>query len=104
MSEYKTREQKTSFYKSNTWRGKEGLREQVLKRDNYECVMCKTEGKVTTHDHATLEVDHIKEIEFHPELAEELNNLQTLCKNHHNKKHNRFVGTQRVDVWQDEKW
>lgn len=104
MAEYKSLEQKRAFYKSNSWRGKNGLRNRILVRDNYECARCKAEGKVTTHEHATLEVDHIKEIEFHPELAEEEGNLQILCRRHHNQKHNRFVGTKRVDEWQDERW
>lgn len=104
MSEYRTREQKNSFYKSREWRGKSGLRERVLERDNYECAMCRAEGKVTTHADATLEVDHIKEIEFYPELAKDEENLQVLCRRHHNQKHNRFAGTVREDVWKDEKW
>lgn len=109
MTEYKTREQKAGFYKSNVWRGKDGLRQQALKRDNNECVMCKAEGGVTVakkddEEVVTLEVDHIKEIELYPELAEELDNLQTLCRLHHNKKHKRFGGRRKENRWQDEKW
>lgn len=60
-------------------------RQQVLARDHYECVRCKEEGKLTINQHQSLEVDHILELETHPELAYELDNLQTLCKYHHNK-------------------
>lgn len=102
--EYKTKAQKRSFYKSNVWRGKNGLRNRILKRDNYECATCKREGRVTTKDIATLEIDHIKELETHPALAEEESNLQILCRKHHNDKHNRFFGTERIDKWQDEMW
>lgn len=104
MTEYTTREQKTTFYKSNSWRGKNGLRQQALVRDKYECVKCREKGQVTTKDHATLEVDHILEIETHPDKATDLDNLQTLCRHHHNQKHNRFMGTKREDEWQDERW
>ncbi|MDX1806550.1 MAG: HNH endonuclease, partial [Paenisporosarcina sp.] len=48
-------------------------------------------------------VHHIKEIETHPELALELDNLQTVCLIHHNREHKRFnVSTNK---WKhDEKW
>lgn len=79
-------------------------REEILKRDNYECVWCKKEGKVTTQERSTLEVDHIKELETHPELALEDDNLRTLCKYHHNVRHNRFDGKQKEKEWDDERW
>lgn len=110
MKEYKTLEQKRKFYRSKVWVGKEGLREQALKRDNYECQWCKRDGKVTVEDvedeeSAPLEIDHIKEIEFYPELADDLDNLRTLCKYHHNVRHNRFDGKATKEIiWDDEKW
>ena len=66
--------------------------------------MCKKEGKVTTKERATLEVDHIAEIETTPELAEELTNLRTLCRPHHNQRHNRFGYAKKESKWNDEKW
>ena len=102
MPEYKTREQQSRFYKSNSW---QKLRQLALERDNYECVMCREEGKVTTKERVTLEVDHIAEIETHPELAEEITNLRTLCKHHHNKRHNRFgFKKNKPNPWNDERW
>lgn len=72
------------FYNSGEWRR---LRLEAIERDNNECQWCKLEGKVTTDN---LEVDHIKELEFYPELAMDLDNLRTLCKDCHNKRHKRF--------------
>lgn len=111
MAEYKSLEQKRSFYKSSAWSGVNGLRNQALKRDNYECKMCAAEGKV--HIDSTkvkgerksieLNVHHIKEIEDHPHLALELDNLLTICLDHHNKLHNRFQVSE--NKWKhDEKW
>ncbi len=37
-----------------------------------------------------LEVDHIKELETNPELALDPDNLRTLCKDCHNKRHDRM--------------
>ncbi|KGR89036.1 HNH endonuclease [Lysinibacillus odysseyi] len=102
MSEYKTIEQKRKFYKSTGWKK---LRQLALERDNHECQWCKKDGKVTHKDAATLEIDHVKEIEDYPELAYDLENLRTLCKHHHNKRHNRFDGKATKGInWDDEKW
>ncbi|MEH7392580.1 HNH endonuclease signature motif containing protein [Bacillus sp. JJ1474] len=100
--QYKTKEQKKKFYNSTQWLR---LRQLVLQRDNYECVWCKREGKVTTQDRATLEIDHIKELETHPKLALEIINMRTLCKYHHNVRHDRFDGkVTREGKWNDERW
>lgn len=72
------------FYNSSEWRS---LRRQALERDHYECVWCREQGRVTRN---SLEVDHIKELEFYPEYALDLDNLRTLCKECHNKRHGRF--------------
>nr|DAT07765.1 MAG TPA: HNH endonuclease [Caudoviricetes sp.] len=95
--EVSTREQRSQFYNSSEWRT---IRRQVLKRDHYECVWCRDEGKVTT---TNLEVDHIKELEFYPEFALDLDNLRTLCKSCHNKRHNRFDKNDR-NFRKDEWW
>ena len=103
MPEYKTKEQQRKFYKSSTW---QKLRRLALERDNHECVMCKEEGRVTTKEHVTLEIDHIAEIETNPDLAEELTNLRTLCRHHHNLRHNRFgFKKNKPNPWsEDERW
>jgi gp54 protein len=79
-----TREERSEFYNSRDWRE---LREVALERDHHECVWCREQGRVTTED---LEVDHIKELEFYPEFALDIDNLRTLCKECHNKRHERF--------------
>lgn len=101
-----TKQERLKFYKSKEWRA---VREYVLQRDNYECQECKRNGKVLTNKeeslrdkHKRLDVDHIKDLEHHPELALEPENLETLCIKCHNKKHNRFVKKEKK--WNDEKW
>lgn len=103
MKEYRTKEQQRAFYKSRDW---QAIRQKVLERDNHECQWCKEQGRVTNRSHATLEVDHEKELEFHPELALDTENLRTLCRDCHNKRHNRFNYDSQVKEikWNDEKW
>nr|DAN31660.1 MAG TPA: HNH endonuclease [Caudoviricetes sp.] len=79
-----TRESRREFYNSDSWRK---LRLDALYRDHHECVWCRGKGRVTR---TNLEVDHIKELEYYPEHALDLDNLRTLCKECHNKRHNRF--------------
>lgn len=92
---------RVAFYHSKEW---QVLRQQALRRDGYECIQCKAEGKVST---GTLEVDHIKDIEHYPSLRLTLSNLQTLCKYHHNRKHGRDhfkTAHKKVKRWNDERW
>lgn len=86
MLDVTTVEARTKFYHSGAWKRTRLL---ALERDHHECVWCKSEGKVTTSSRARLEVDHIKELEYYPELALDLGNLRTLCHECHNKRHNR---------------
>ena len=94
-----TRETRHRFYISTDWLK---LRDKVLARDNYECIWCKAEGKVTTRKRAVLEVDHIKELEHYPQYALDINNLRTLCKDCHNKRHNRYQKS--VNKFDDEEF
>lgn len=97
-----TKEEQRKFYNSQAWKKK---RRKILKDRNYECEWCKQEGGVTTEDHATLEVDHIQDLEHHPELALDDDNLRVLCKYHHNMRHNRFeFRPQKKSKWDDERW
>lgn len=89
------------FYLSTAWKHK---RLEILERDNYECVMCREEGKVTTSKDAILEIDHIKELDDYPELALENSNLRTLCRKCHNKRHNRFGFKPVQKKWDDERF
>jgi 5-methylcytosine-specific restriction enzyme A len=54
------------------------LRMAILERDGDRCRKCGTGGR--------LEVDHIKPVRTHPELAYEPRNLQALCPSCHTKK------------------
>jgi 5-methylcytosine-specific restriction endonuclease McrA len=56
-----------------SWQYRE-MREQVLKRDNYKCVICGCD------DRKKLRLDHIKPFELHLELALDPNNCRILCK------------------------
>ena len=83
----KTRADRAKFYGSTQWRK---LRQECLERDNFECQWCKADGRLTMQSDSILEIDHIKELEFHPEFALDIDNLRTLCKDCHNKRHGRM--------------
>lgn len=112
MQQYTTDEQKRKFYDSGKWRT---LSKKIKQRDNGECQECKRNGLVTLDDKnlqsetakrkkIQLVVHHIKELERHPELALDADNLETICVNCHNKEHGRgYRGSN--NKWQhDEKW
>lgn len=64
------------------------IRSQALVRDKSCCQLCG--ASKTVDNNVVLEVDHIKERASHPELALQLNNLQTLCSVCHRAKTNNF--------------
>ncbi|PIC75041.1 HNH endonuclease [Sporosarcina sp. P17b] len=109
---YTTKEQQMKFYQSTAWRGVNGIRNQALKRDRYECQECRRQGRVHLDSvkvegerkKIALNVHHIKEIETHPELALNLDNTLTVCLACHNAIHGKeFV--KRENKWAaDEKW
>jgi len=92
-----------AFYSSKEWKQ---LRMLARDRDNNECVGCRREGRVYTAANATtrkkLECDHIIEIKDNPSLCLTLSNLQTLCLDCHNKKHERY--RHAIPKWDDERW
>lgn len=96
-----THASRAKFYNSTEW---EQLRDAVLQRDNYECQWCKAEGRVTNQRSSILEVDHIKPLEQFPELAMDPDNLRTLCKDCHNKRHHRFNWAPRGKPVRKNKW
>jgi 5-methylcytosine-specific restriction endonuclease McrA len=61
--------------KSRRW---QGLRLAAKRRDGFRCVQCGARHR--------LEVDHVKPVRSHPQLAWDLANLQTLCAWHHAQK------------------
>ena len=52
-------------------------RDNVLKRDNYKCVLCGSKKNI--------EVDHIKPLALFPDLALDINNGRVLCEKCHKK-------------------
>jgi 5-methylcytosine-specific restriction endonuclease McrA len=57
-------------------------KEQVLIRDSYQCVKCKSDKQVTVH--------HIKPRNRFPELTCDLDNMITLCQKCHVKVHKKI--------------
>ena len=85
------------FYWSSAWRRK---RDEILRRDHYECVMChkridkaRQDGTVLTGRDAKIRravcVHHIKELKDCPELALDDDNLISLCHACHDEIHGR---------------
>lgn len=72
----------------NTWKGGRTtyLRKQCLKRDNYTCKIC------GLYDPEIVCADHIKPKSQFPELSFNLDNLQTLCPNCHERKSRKEKG------------
>lgn len=73
------------------------VRLQAKRRDGFKCVKCPARGR--------LEVDHIKPVRTHPELAFDLANLQTLCGSCHARKTIVETGLRPIDpkrqAWRD---
>ncbi|WP_331000859.1 HNH endonuclease [Radiobacillus kanasensis] len=90
------------FYQCKAWYGKNGIRQQALERDNYECQECKRQGKVSPAQN----VHHIKEVKEYPELALVLDNTESVCIKCHNKEHKRLEKYIRKNkkVFDDEWW
>nr|WP_259544984.1 HNH endonuclease signature motif containing protein [Heyndrickxia oleronia] len=86
------------FYQSREWRE---LRLVALERDNYECQSCKRRGKYSKAQN----VHHIKEVKEYPELALELDNLESICIRCHNLEHKRLEKYVKKNKWaNDERW
>lgn len=79
------------FYVSSEWRKK---RLEILKRDNYECQLCKLYGR---YNKATV-VHHLKHYDKYPKLALTNTNLISLCAACHNVVHPEKNLTRRKEV------
>lgn len=77
MNKNKTRD---SFYMSSRWKHK---RLRILARDKYLCRECKKYGRLRERT----EVHHIIHLEDNPSLRYDDDNLVSLCKACHNKRH-----------------
>jgi len=79
--------------KTKRWKS---VRYLAKKRDGFKCVQCGAVGR--------LEVDHIKPVRLAPELAYDLNNLQTLCPSCHSKKTIIEIGLSREATPDQKAW
>ena len=83
-----------SLYRTPQWKA---LRFMARRRDGFACVQCGAKGR--------LEVDHIKPIRTHPELALDLGNLQCLCIACHARKTRLEIGLGELpperQAWRD---
>ncbi|WP_256761419.1 HNH endonuclease [Cohnella sp. WQ 127256] len=77
--EHKRNKEASAFYHSAEWGT---IRGQALIRDHYLCCDCLDDKRLIKAD----VVDHIKSIEWFPESRLILDNLRSLCHEHHNKK------------------
>lgn len=75
-----TREETEKFYTSAKWRRKQ---KAILRRDHYQCQLCKRYGRITE---AKI-VHHKLELAEYPELAFDDDNLVSVCQACHNKLH-----------------
>lgn len=64
------------FYQSSAWRA---LRKAALIRDHYWCQRCKCRQANTVH--------HKLPRETHPDLALDIENLESVCAQCHNQEH-----------------
>ena len=83
-----------AIYRTPQWKS---VRFLAKRRDGFKCVECGARGRI--------EVDHIKPIRTHPELAFDLGNLQCLCPSCHTRKTRIEVGhpplTPERQQWRD---
>lgn len=81
------------FYSWDAW--KRGVRLEVLKLDDFECQLCKAQGKVRTSSAGSrLIVHHVKHLRDRPDLALSVydpetgeRQLLTVCKDCHESLH-----------------
>lgn len=82
------------IYRTPQWKA---LRFMARRRDGFACVQCGAKGR--------LEVDHVKPIRTHPELALDLGNLQCLCIACHARKTRLEIGLGELpperQAWRD---
>ena len=76
------------FYDKNAWKK---ARMMALQRDRHLCQGCLRRGRITV---ATT-VHHVKPTASYPELALELGNMESLCRDCHDAVHQRRGETER---------
>lgn len=82
-------DEKKAFYNLSVWRY--NVSQDVLKRDHWECQLCKREGRLTTRTQSgLLQVHHILPLEEYPLYCLNMTTLVTLCYDCHNRVHERM--------------
>ena len=84
-----------AFYKTKEWDHK---RREILQRDHHACVECKRRGRYTQAN----TVHHIVHLKSAPELALENDNLESLCRDCHEKIHEKE--NVKKNFWTPERW
>lgn len=85
------------FYQSRQWRQ---VRAKRLALDNFECQLCKVDGKY----HKAETVHHIEHVKDRPTRALDITNLVSLCKRCHNKEHPEKLILEKSQFTNSEKW
>lgn len=88
------------FYNLHAWRK---LRLKALERDHCECQICryKGSGRIVKAE----VVHHLKEVKQYPELAMQLDNLQSLCRECHENIHDRNDNSRKKAKFvSEERW
>lgn len=70
------------FYQSGKWRA---IRKRALERDHYECQRCAKHGRYRSAQN----VHHLQEVKLRPDLALDINNVESLCIKCHNEVHDK---------------
>jgi len=82
-----------NFYKSDTWKL---ARELKFRQNNGRCERCGGVGQ-EVHHKVRLNIDNVSDVGVSINPA----NLELLCKDCHNKEHNRFKSSDIFDVHGD---
>lgn len=82
---FKDKSKRRRFYKTNLSHGLNGVRNQVVNRDNIECQECKRYGKSRT----VATVHHCNPLETYPSLRLTTWTLLSLCSKCHEAMHDR---------------
>lgn len=94
---------RVKFYHSRRWRK---LRNEIVEQYHHECVECLKRGVITTDRKpgVVIEVDHIQSIIDKPELVLDANNLQPLCRECHNAKHEKYKLMKQANFRKSDEW
>lgn len=94
-----TEKERNVFYASRRWQRK---RMEILKRDHFECQECRRRIEQAAAEDILLSpcdrkirravhVHHIKDLEHHPELRLDSENLISVCHECHDRIHGRLI-------------